>query len=167
METRKWRLWFDGSCQPCNPGGHACGGWLVRDERWRLVASGSEHFLSGDRATNNVAEYLALLSGLIWLHDRRRDGLSLTIMGDSKLVISQVADLWQCKHPRLRDLRTGVLSLLQEMRCRWAVKWVPREQNKEADELSVRAGRGLPEPLMTDAQRRQMWAMRAGRSKKR
>ena len=56
--------------------------------------------------TNNVVEYEALLLGLNALKDL--GAKRVQVMGDSKLVINQVNDSYQTKHPRMRAYRNEV-----------------------------------------------------------
>ena len=50
--------------------------------------------------TNNVAEYEALLLGLHALKDL--GAKRVQIFGDSELVVNQVNDSYQTRHPRMR-----------------------------------------------------------------
>ncbi len=59
------------------------------------------------------------------------------ICGDSKLVISQVTGAWKIKEPHLKSLAAPVIARLRTLDARY--RWVPREQNAEADRLSNKA----------------------------
>lgn len=141
-------LYFDGACEPVNPGGIGTYGFVIRWEDY--VQQGGGVAGSGRGMTNNVAEYTALGKGLRWLADNQgleppvfapvlttRD--TLLIRGDSKLVVSQLAGAWRCNHEHLRKLRDRCLELLKILGCRWQTEWIPRDQNAEADALSVKA----------------------------
>ena len=56
--------------------------------------------------TNNVVEYEALLLGLNALKDM--EARRVQVMGDLELVINQVNDSYQTKHPRMRAYRNEV-----------------------------------------------------------
>lgn len=127
-------LLFDGLCEPRNPGGFACYGWLIKSGD-AVVASG--HGLAARNSTNNFAEYAALGFGLRWLTDRQWSG-KLKIMGDSKLVVEQITQRWNCNKEHLQKLRARCWELLAIV-GEWEITWHPREQNEEADALSRQA----------------------------
>jgi ribonuclease HI len=84
-------------------------------------------------ATNNEAEYHALIEGLkavrVWNPDR------LEIRLDSDLVVQQVNGKFRVKEPRLKELHERAKGLLTEF-ADWEIKHVDREQNKRADHLA-------------------------------
>ncbi|MBI4536514.1 MAG: ribonuclease HI family protein [candidate division NC10 bacterium] len=91
------------------------------------------------RATNNVAEYRALLLAL-----ERAEALGLTdveIYSDSELLVRQLHGRYQVKHPALRPLFAEAKERLRRFR-RAAIHHVPREANAAADAL---ANRGIDE----------------------
>lgn len=83
-------------------------------------------------ATNNVAEYRALLLGL----QRARDlGVEdLEIVNDSELVARQLRGEYKVKHTDMRQLFAESMELLRDFE-RWSIRNVPREENAEADAL--------------------------------
>jgi ribonuclease HI len=83
-------------------------------------------------ATNNVAEYRALLRGL----ERARElGASeLEIIGDSELIARQVTGVYKVKHPGMRPLYEQAQAALRGFE-RWHIRTVPRSQNARADAL--------------------------------
>ena len=150
MNSEKLTIFFDGACEPKNPGGWATYGFVIRDGE-SIVKSG--HGVANPKghalATNNVAEYSALGFALKYLADEKWIG-TLEIFGDSKLVVEQVNDNWACNKDHLRNLRDRVWELLKTLGDKWTIKWVPREQNEEADALSRKAyedatGENFPE----------------------
>jgi len=92
-------------------------------------------------ATNNVAEYRALLLAL----DRARalGSNEVEIYSDSELLVRQLQGRYQVKHPVLRALYAKARGLIADFR-RFAIAHVPREENAEADAL---ANRGVEEAL--------------------
>jgi ribonuclease HI len=85
-----------------------------------------------DRGTHNFAEYQALILGL---HLARKHGArKVTVRGDSTLVVKQINGEWKTKHPTLLPLRAKVCDLLAQFDD-WHVEWVPRKENRRADEL--------------------------------
>lgn len=135
-------LWFDGACEPKNPGGVATCGWVIRDSNSELLASGKREVARGEGATNNVAEWTALGLGLRWMLDNHQvtSKCVLGIRGDSKLVVEQLNRNWKCNAPHLLKLRDRCLAILEELGpTSWTAKWIPREENEEADLLSQQA----------------------------
>jgi ribonuclease HI len=84
------------------------------------------------RATNNVAEYRALLLGIeraAALGARR-----LELVGDSELIVRQVKGEYKVKDAALRELHGEVMAALQGF-DRWSIRHVRRDENAEADRL--------------------------------
>ena len=88
------------------------------------------------RATNNVAEYSALILGLE--EAQRRGAKAIDVRMDSLLVVQQMRGLWRIKHPGLTPLALRAGALLASFPER-EIRHVPREENGAADELSNRA----------------------------
>jgi ribonuclease HI len=83
-------------------------------------------------ATNNVAEYRALLLGLDLA--RELGASEVEVVNDSELVARQIGGEYKVKHAGLKPL------FLESMRAlrgfdRWAVRAVRRKENARADEL--------------------------------
>ncbi len=87
-------------------------------------------------ATNNVAEYLALVAGLEGAYSLNVDARVLVRM-DSKLVIEQMAGRWKIKHPDMQQLGARVQKIVAGKQVRW--QWIPREENSRADALANKA----------------------------
>ena len=87
-------------------------------------------------ATNNVAEYRALLLGLSLA--RELGATEVEVINDSELVARQIGGEYKVKHPGLKPL---FLEAMRELRGfdAWAVRSVRREDNERADELVNRA----------------------------
>jgi ribonuclease HI len=83
-------------------------------------------------ATNNVAEYRAVLRGL----ERARElGASeVEIVGDSQLVARQLSGAYKVKHAAMKPLHQQAIAALRGFE-RWAVRTVPRAENARADAL--------------------------------
>jgi ribonuclease HI len=83
-------------------------------------------------ATNNVAEYRALLLGL----DRARalGADELEIVNDSELVARQLVGAYKVKNEDLRLLHAQALQALEGFE-RWSIRSVPRAKNEIADAL--------------------------------
>ncbi len=88
------------------------------------------------RATNNVAEYQALVHGLRFA--LARGASSVEVYSDSELLVRQLSGRYRVKNPGLQPLFREAQSLLARFE-RARVTHVPREQNREADALANRA----------------------------
>ena len=124
-------LFADGAARR-NPGPAGAGAVLF-DDQGNVLAELTRSL--GD-ATNNVAEYSALILGL---EEALRRGIDeVDVRMDSLLVVRQMQGLWKIKHPGLRPLALRAGALLAEFRRR-SIEHVPREENAHADMLSNRA----------------------------
>lgn len=88
-------------------------------------------------ATNNEAEYQAVLSSLEWLSDNVADLNPDNIVWklDSKLVVEQLLRNWKIKEPRMKELAQRCWTVLAALPCSYTFQHVPRAENKEADAL--------------------------------
>jgi len=120
-------IYIDGGARG-NPG-PAGSGYLVISPTGEVLKSGS-HFIS--KATNNVAEYVALIKGLEAAGEL---GVSeLNIFTDSELLTRQLIGEYRVKNPALRVLFEQAQRILIQF-SRWQIKHIPREQNRQADAL--------------------------------
>lgn len=83
-------------------------------------------------ATNNWAEYNALLAGLK-LVSELNPAAQVEVMMDSKLVVEQMSGRWKIKHPDMRKLAMEASRILTPSNVQY--KWIPREENSLADAL--------------------------------
>jgi len=83
-------------------------------------------------ATNNVAEYRALLLGLA--RAAELGASEVEVVGDSELIARQVQGAYKVKNAALRPLYEQALAALAGFE-RWSIRTVPREQNAHADAL--------------------------------
>ena len=83
-------------------------------------------------ATNNVAEYRALLRGV----ERAGElgATELEIVNDSELVARQLTGAYKVKHPAMRPLYLDAMAALRGFE-RWKIRTVPRALNASADAL--------------------------------
>ncbi len=125
------RLHVDGASRG-NPG-EAGFGVHVTAEDGRLVASLYGYL---GKATNNVAEYQALLHGLRFAISRGASRVE--VFSDSELLVRQIEGRYRVKHPGLQPLHREAVGLLARFE-RSRVAHVPRERNAEADALANRA----------------------------
>ena len=87
-------------------------------------------------ATNNVAEYEALLHALRYALGR--GARRVRVFSDSELVVRQMEGRYRVKHPDMIPLHSEARSLLARF-DEVLLTHVPREQNREADRLANRA----------------------------
>jgi ribonuclease HI len=83
-------------------------------------------------ATNNVAEYRALLLGLRLARDL--EAREVEVACDSELVARQIGGEYKVKHAGLKPLYLEAMHALREF-DRWSIRTVRREGNVRADEL--------------------------------
>jgi ribonuclease HI len=126
--------YFDGCCEPVNPGGVAAYGAIVFRDNVKLWEQ-TEIFYPQDYATsNNFAEYHGFLAVLNYLMSACPNEQTL-VKGDSKLVINQMFGSWQIKQGMYVPIAMQCKNLLAKMP--WVNgQWIPREQNTLADDLS-------------------------------
>jgi dinuclear metal center YbgI/SA1388 family protein len=126
-DDARHHLYTDGGARG-NPGPAGIGAIL-------LTASGDVVEELGDfigKATNNVAEYQALLAGLELALDRGIERLDVFL--DSELVVRQVNGQYKVKDAGLKPLHAQACQLLSRFH-EIDVRHVRREQNAEADRL--------------------------------
>lgn len=111
-----------------NPGPAAVGA-VVRDAGGEVLEERGERI---GRATNNVAEYKALLMGIEMAATHGAGELEL--VGDSELVVRQVEGRYKVKDATMRELHTEVKRALAGFDS-WTIRHVSRESNADADRL--------------------------------
>ena len=121
-------LWTDGAARG-NPGPAGIGVMLKTKGGRVIVAEGR----SIGHATNNVAEYRALLFGLEKALERgvRR----VEVRADSELLIKQLRSEYRVKNPGLRPLFEQAVTMLRRFEA-VRLTHVRREHNSEADKLA-------------------------------
>lgn len=111
-----------------NPGPAAIGA-VVQDAGGAVLEERGERI---GKATNNVAEYRALLLGIE--RGAELGASELELVGDSELVVRQVKGEYKVKDATLRGLHAEVQRALQPFE-RWSIRHVRREHNAAADRL--------------------------------
>ena len=84
-------------------------------------------------ATNNVAEYKALILGIKL--STKYNAKRILFKADSELMVKQIKGEYRVKNAQLKLLFTEAQSLLKKL-PNWKIMHVPREENKEADLLA-------------------------------
>jgi ribonuclease HI len=129
-------LYCDGASRG-NPGPSGAGVSIL-DQHNRQILELSRFF---ENATNNEAEYQALITGLKAAEELGIERLQ--IFSDSELVVKQVLGEYKVRNPRLLPLFREVMAILQQFDD-YAIVHVGREFNKQADRLANDAiDRGL------------------------
>jgi ribonuclease HI len=132
-------VYFDGLCQPINPGGISCYAFVVKS-RGRTIYS--DYGVAGEPfsedSTNNVAEYTALVKALQWLLENNLGSAKVEIKSDSQLIVNQLRGDYKVKAKRIISLYKQVLLLKSKFQD-IQIRWVPREKNREADRLTNKA----------------------------
>jgi ribonuclease HI len=136
------RLHVDGASRG-NPGESGFG-VHVTGEDGREVASLYGYL---GKATNNVAEYQALVHGLRFALGRGASAVE--VYSDSELLVRQIDGRYRVKNPGLQPLHREARGLLARFE-RARVVHVPRERNREADALANRAVDERATCLVTD-----------------
>ena len=120
-------LWTDGGARG-NPGPAAYGYVLEAEDGTVLAAHGE----AIGTATNNVAEYRALIAGLEKAAELGMD--ELEVVSDSELLVKQMRGEYKVKNERLRDLFEQASDLANRLGS-VRYKAVRREHNELADRL--------------------------------
>ena len=128
MKINRVLINTDGAADP-NPGPAAIGA-TIKDEQGKVIATISQ---SIGRATNNQAEYRAIIAAL-----EKAAGLGarqVDIRSDSELVVRQLNRRYRVKKASLKPLYQQVNQLLSQFED-FTITHIPREQNTEADSLA-------------------------------
>ncbi len=131
MSNERVTIYTDGAARG-NPGPAAIG-VVIKDTAGKTIATISQRLTP---TTNNQAEYLAIISGL-------EKAISLgcrhaIVKSDSELVVKQINGQYKIKNTILRPLYQQVVQLTGKFE-RLSISYIPREQNRQADELANKA----------------------------
>ena len=131
-DKKRARLYCDGASRG-NPGAAAVGVVLFPADQDKRPL---EYFETIGKATNNEAEYSALILGIEKsLENNIKD---LEILLDSELVVRQISGAYRVKKLNLRPLHEKVQKLLRQLDS-YNIFHIPREKNKHADRLANQA----------------------------
>jgi hypothetical protein len=84
-----------------------------------------------------VAEYEALVLGF---RAAKYMGIKeISVFGDVELIVKQIRNMYQAKHPRLKTYRNEVWDLIDSLFSAFNISYIPREKNVMADSLAVSA----------------------------
>jgi len=138
--------YFDGCCEPVNPGGTAAYGVVILKNRQKIWETSKLFVPQRGRekeTSNNVAEYSGFKAILDYLiaHDLTKS--QIVVYGDSKLVIEQMFGSWRINFGYYVPIAKICKAMIKQFPYLTG-KWIPREENFLADELSkteiLRAG---------------------------
>ena len=133
---------FDGACEPLNPGGTMSCGMIICEngkviwQHGRIVLPKKEALKKS--STNNCAEYAALWCLLQELIRRNLKNFKIIIKGDSQLVINQMWGTWGMNAGAYIPLALKCKEFLIQF-TNLTGQWIPREENYLADSLSKSA----------------------------
>ena len=111
-----------------NPGPAAIG-VVLRDGEGQMLEEVGETI---GEATNNVAEYRALLRGIELA--KAHGASDLELIGDSELVVRQVEGRYKVKNAGMKELHAEVVRSLHDFGA-WSIRHVRRGDNADADRL--------------------------------
>ena len=138
MVDNSYVAYFDGACEPYNPGGTASYGAVVLHNGEPLWTC-SEIYVPEEGherdTSNNIAEYAAFIAVLEWFADRNLYDADILIRGDSMLVIQQMFGNWKIKKGLYAPLAYEARKLVAQF-TKIRGEWIRRDQNAIADELS-------------------------------
>jgi len=116
-----------------NPGPAGSGAVLIDSQSGSVLA---EVALFIGIATNNVAEYRAVLAAIEVANEIVPEA-QLLIRMDSKLVVEQMSGRWKIKNEGMQELSNAMLAAIGSRKVKF--EWIPREQNSKADALANEA----------------------------
>uniref|UniRef100_A0A2N9J520 Uncharacterized protein n=1 Tax=Fagus sylvatica TaxID=28930 RepID=A0A2N9J520_FAGSY len=132
-EGKAWTVNIDGSSTKEMSG---AGVVLVSPEKDKFEYALQLRF----RATNNEAEYEALLAGLKLSKSMGIE--NLTVKSDSQLIVGQVKGEYEAKEDRMKKYLMVVKNLLTQFK-KVELLQIPREENEAADRLARLASSGV------------------------
>jgi ribonuclease HI len=142
-----YTLYFDGSCYPTSPGGLAVSGFVLQQEDTTVESFSG--IIGLGLTTSLMAEYRAVAEGLRAFHARWIFGVeSLTIRGDSKVVINQLNGRFAQAPKYLQEyyVAQSYLSQIRDLGIQVNLEWIPRTNNA-ADDVCKRFRSSLPQAL--------------------
>ena len=129
--NKKFYMLIDGAARG-NPGPAGCG-VVIKDENKKTVR---ELYKYIGVATNNVAEYSALVFGLQEAVSLGAQEITLNL--DSELVAKQIKGEFRVKDAKIRFFFNQAIELINGLK-KFEITHIGREKNKEADKLANKA----------------------------
>lgn len=131
--SEKIIIYTDGGARG-NPGPAGIGA-VILDEAGKTVGEVSRYIGS---ATNNVAEYEALIAALNEakkIFGAKLREMEIEVRMDSELIVRQISGMYKVKEPTLKEKFAVVATMRMEDTPNIVFTHVPREKNVRADEL--------------------------------
>jgi ribonuclease HI len=141
---------FDGLCEPANPAGIACYGFVVKNESatasYRSFGLVNSVRPFSPEANSNAAEYGSAIKAMEWLAENgyannHNDDYEILVRGDCELITRKLKNRdYSPRAARLSPMYDRAVML----RSKFApdsirFEWIKRDQNREADELAKEA----------------------------
>lgn len=126
---------FDGCCEPKNPGGHMGYGAIVKVDG-KVVLGWSGFDEASPTNTNNIAEYKSLEKIIDFLIENDLTGNDIIIRGDSQLAVRQMNGEYGMNSGAYIPYARRCLTKVAQFKRLPIFDWIPREENQEADDLS-------------------------------
>ena len=118
-----------------NPGPAACA-FVVKNQSGKILHQAGQYL---GHATNNQAEYQAIILALEWLAKNQstisHQPSAISFYLDSSLAVNQLTGRFKIKNQKLQQLVIQVKSLEEKIKSKIFCHFVRREKNKEADKL--------------------------------
>lgn len=131
-----YMIYGDASCEPFHPGGLLSWAFLVK-QGGKIIHQDVCISGWGPEATVNRGEYLAVVGAMYWLMSLPKEKqIAAVIHSDSQLIVNQCKGSWGCRDRKLVPLLELVNRAKERYKKSVIFKWIPREKNTEADELS-------------------------------
>lgn len=125
---------FDGACDPQNPGGIGVWAWVAKRDG-KVIAQKFGVEAEDPANTNSRFEYMAIIRAISWIWNANLKEEEVEFFGDSQLVIRQLSGVYAVKSPNIIPLHAQAKRGLKGLR-EYALTWVMREENEEADALT-------------------------------
>ncbi|HJM68856.1 MAG TPA: ribonuclease HI family protein [Candidatus Babeliales bacterium] len=136
VDSSPWVMFIDGASRN-NPGPSAVGMHILKDD----TPISSKGFYTGIK-TNNQAEYLALIVGVMLLRELTQPFDRIEIYADSQLLVRQMEGAYKIKNEALKQYASCAKQLLEPYGH--TLHHVLREKNSIADAL---ANKGLDQKI--------------------
>lgn len=126
----KVRIFSDGASRG-NPGEASIGVVMEYEDKGKKIKERYGCYIG--ETTNNVAEYLALISALRLAKERGAEEVEIFV--DSELVYKQIIGVYIVRSQKLRGLFMEAKELAESFR-EFSIHHLPRRMNKEADSVA-------------------------------
>ena len=128
---KNFKIFTDGGSRG-NPGPAAIGIYILSDDNKCLLKFGKQIGV----ATNNIAEYSAVLFAFDWLKERfDNESINYEFYSDSTLVVNQLNGVYKIKNLEIKKLIMKIKELEKNFLGKINYNYIPREKNTIADSL--------------------------------